>query len=137
MNSKQLSQGQNTRVNLLLLSLVLLNVTTTWLHYIDNALSLDLYTGFSWFTPVNVISTVAIMTPLGLLGYWLYKKKHQKAAHLLLGVYSLTSLSSLGHYLLPDAMLMPLRMHVSIWLDGIAGLLLISFLSWSVLQEKT
>ena len=136
MNNEQSSQNQQYQTNTKLLSIVLLNVVTTWLHYTDNALSLDKYTGFPWFTPANVISTVAIMTPVGIAGYWLHKGGHRKIAYFLLGVYSITSLSSLGHYLLPGALAMPTRMHISIWMDGIAGLLLISFLSRLIVRDK-
>ncbi|NEU74369.1 hypothetical protein PI95_017830 [Hassallia byssoidea VB512170] len=121
----------------ILLAIITVNIISTWLHYIDNALFLNQYSGFEWFTPAGVIGTVIVMTPLGLLGYWLYTKGMFRLTYLTLGLYSITSISSPGHYLLPIIAPMSLKMHSLIWLDGVAGLTLISFLVWSsvILQE--
>ena len=53
----------------ILLAILLLNLISTWLHYIDNALFLNQYPGPDWFTPVGVLGAVIVMTPIGLLGY--------------------------------------------------------------------
>lgn len=135
MSNEQSFQEQRSQTSTKLLGIVLLNILTTWLHYTDNVLSLDGYTGFAWFTPVGIIGTVAIMTPIGIIGYWLYSKGQRKIAYCLLGLYSITSLFSLGHYFLPGALSMPARMHVSIWMDGMAGLLLVGFLGQLIRQE--
>lgn len=52
-------------------------------------------------------------------------------------MYSVTSISSPGHYLFPGAMEMTLRMHGMIWVDAIAGLSLLGFILWSaaILRE--
>jgi hypothetical protein len=84
-----------------------------------------------WFTTPAVFMTVAIMTPIGLFGYWLYRQQKYLLAYIILGIYSITSLSSPGHYLFPGAMDMSLKMHSLIWLDAIAGLSLVGFILWS------
>ncbi|MBW4685094.1 MAG: hypothetical protein KME40_08325 [Komarekiella atlantica HA4396-MV6] len=121
----------------ILLGIITLNLISTWLHYIDNALFLSRYPGPEWFTSIGVISVVIVMTPVGLLGYWLYTKGMFWLAYLSLGLYSITSISSPGHYLFPMLAPMSLKMHSLIWLDGVMGLLLIGFLLWSgvVLRE--
>ncbi|MBD2728606.1 hypothetical protein H6G96_20355 [Nostoc sp. FACHB-892] len=120
----------------ILLAVITLNLISTWLHYIDNALFLSRYPGPQWFTSVGVISTVIAMTPVGLLGYWFYTKSMFWLAYFLLALYSITSISSPAHYLFPMVAPMSLKMHSLIWLDGIMGLLLIGFLLWSSLVLK-
>ncbi|WP_193199882.1 hypothetical protein [Nostoc sp. MG11] len=120
----------------ILLAIITFNLISTWLHYIDNALFLSQYPGPEWFTSIGVISVVIVMTPIGLLGYWLYTKGMFWLAYLSLGLYSITSISSPGHYLFPMLAPMSLKMHGLIWLDGVTGLLLISFLLWSSVGLK-
>ena len=116
-----------------LLVILLLNLISTWLHYTDNALFLDQYSGPEWFTTSGVFIAVTVMTPIGLLGYWLYTKGMLELSYLLLCVYSITSISSPGHYLFSIVTPMSLKMHGLIWLDGVAGILLICFVVWSSL----
>jgi hypothetical protein len=123
--------SNSKRFENILLGVIILNLISTWLHYTDNALFLNQYPGPDWFTPVGVLSTVIVMTPIGLLGYWLYSKRSFWFAYLFLGAYSITSVSSPGHYLYPMVTPMSLKMHSLIWLDAVSGLSLIGFLLWS------
>ena len=111
-----------------------LNISSTWLHYTDNALFLDQYTGLEWFTPTIIFASVAVMTPIGIIGYWLYTKERFRTAYFFILLYSTTSISSLGHYLLPGAQDMSIRMHSLIWTDGVAGLVLVGFVFWSAFR---
>jgi hypothetical protein len=120
----------------ILLAILAFNLISTWLHYIDNAIFLDKYPGPSWFTSVGVLSVVIVMTPVGLLGYWLYTQQSFRLAYLLLFVYSITSVSSPGHYLFPMIESMSFKMHSLIWFDGVSGLSLIGFLCWSGILER-
>lgn len=121
----------------ILLAILALNLISTWLHYTDNALFLNQYPGPAWFTPIGVLATVMVMTPMGLLGYWFYTKHSFWLAYLLLGAYSITSVSSPGHYLFPMVTPISFKMHGLIWFDAVSGLSLIGFLvwSWAVAQE--
>jgi hypothetical protein len=121
----------------ILLAILALNLISTWLHYIDNALFLNQYPGPDWFTPSGILATVIVMTPVGLFGHWLYRRRSLWLAYLLLGAYSITSVSSPGHYLFPMVAPMSLKMHGLIWFDAISGASLIGFLLWScaVAQE--
>lgn len=114
-----------------LFSIVVFNLIATWLHYTDNALFLSQYPGPDWFTPTLIMGTVTIMTPIGIMGYRLYLRRSFLFSYLLLGLYSITSISSPGHYLAPILIPMSLKMHTLIWMDGISGLLLIGFILWS------
>jgi hypothetical protein len=80
---------------------------------------------------MGVWATVIVMTPIGLCGYWLYTKGSFLLSYLFLGAYSITSVSSPGHYLYPMTIPMSLKMHGLIWLDALSGLSLIGYLLWS------
>jgi hypothetical protein len=120
-----------------LLGIVVLNLTSTWLHYTHNAIFLADYPGPAWFTPQMIIFTVAVMSTIGLLGYRLYFRNVFTWAYFCLGLYSITSISSPGHYLFPMVAPMSITMHSLIWLDALSGISLIGFLLWSgwVAQE--
>ncbi|PSB17170.1 hypothetical protein C7B61_21525 [filamentous cyanobacterium CCP1] len=124
------------RAQKVLLALLLLNGISTWLHYTDNALFVKQYPGPEWFTTAGIFATVMVMTPIGLLGYWLYTKRMFWLAYGCLGLYSITSISSPGHYLFPIVVPMSVKMHSLIWLDAISGTLLIGFILWSMLAAQ-
>ncbi|MDJ0774616.1 MAG: hypothetical protein QNJ49_14540 [Mastigocoleus sp. MO_167.B18] len=84
---------------IVLLILVVLNIISTMLHYTDNAIFVEQYPEPEWFTTAGVFATLILMTPFGLLGYWLYRKGIFWCSYLCLGFYSITSVSSPGHYL--------------------------------------
>jgi hypothetical protein len=115
----------------ILLSIMVFNLTSTWLHYTDNAIYVNRYPEPNWFTTIGVFITIAIMTPIGLLGYWLYRQSRFRLSYMVLGIYSITSISSPGHYLFPGVMAMTAKMHALILLDALAGSLLIGFILWS------
>jgi hypothetical protein len=120
-----------SRPQQILLSIIVINLISTWLHYTDNAIFLERYPGPDWFTPIGVMLTVTLMTPMGLIGYWLYRQQSFQLAYLFLGLYSITSISSPGHYVFPMVHAMSLKMHSLIWFDAVSGLSLIGFVLWS------
>jgi hypothetical protein len=120
-----------SRQQKILSAIIIINIISTWLHYTDNALYLDKYPGPAWFTTPGVFATVIVMTPVGLLGYWLYHRQAFWWSYLALGLYSITSVSSPGHYLFPMMHAMSLKMHELIWSDALSGISLIAFILWS------
>jgi hypothetical protein len=115
----------------ILIAIITINIISTWLHYTDNALYLEQYPGPDWFTTPGVFATVIMMTPVGLLGYWLYQRQSFLLSYIALGIYSITSVSSPGHYLFPMIHEMSLKMHGLIWSDALSGLSLLAFIWWS------
>jgi len=77
-----------------------------------------------------------ILTLIGIAGYWLYTKEMLWTAYLCLGIYSLTGLSSPGHYFYGAMTEFSLKMHVLIWLDALAGGLVLGFIIWPGLFRK-
>jgi hypothetical protein len=65
------------------------------------------------------------------LGYWLYQRQSFLLSYIALGIYSITSVSSPGHYLFPMIHEMSLKMHGLIWSDALSGLSLLAFIWWS------
>ena len=128
---KPMNRRKNSQIVLLIL--VVFNIISTTLHYTDNALFVDQHPEPEWFTTTGVFATLILMTPFGVLGYWLYSRGLFWLSYLCLGFYSITSISSPGHYLYPMVNSMSLKMHLLIWCDAIAGLSLIGFIIWSAL----
>jgi len=121
----------------ILLFLLVLNIISTTLHYTDNALFVDSYPEPEWFTTAGVFTTLILMTPVGILGYLFYRKNLFLLSYFCLVLYSLTGISSPGHYLYPMVNSMSLKMHLLIWCDAFAGMSLIVFIIYSAffLQE--
>ena len=119
----------------ILLFLLVINLISTTLHYTDNAIFLDRYPEPQWFTTIGVFATLIVMTLVGILGYWLYSKGIFWLSYFCLGFYSITGISSPGHYLYPMVNSMSLKMHLLIWCDAFAGLSLIIFAVRSSLRR--
>ena len=120
----------------LLLVLLIIGVVTTILHYTDNFLFFDNYPLPTWITKASVYLAWLILTPFGIVGYWLYKQRLFWAAYLCLCIYSITGVSSLGHYFYTSMTELSVKMNTLIWLDAISGTALLSFILWSGLVLK-
>lgn len=119
-----------------LLAILIFNLVSTSLHYIDNALYVDLYPEPAWITTSGVFITWGVMTFIGILGYWLYSKQKYWLSYLFLGIYAGTGLSSAAHYFYGALSQFSLKMHAFIWSDAIAGFSVVSFLVWSILIQQ-
>src|SRR3954454_3911168 len=110
-------------------ALLAFSVVSTGLHYTHNFVKVDDYPGgFPGDTAVQVAIVVfwPLLTAVGLLGYRLYRSGRLYPAHVCLAVYSLTGITTLGHFLAgnPD---IPAFFYATIFTDGIAGLSLLAF----------
>ncbi|MCU0535736.1 MAG: hypothetical protein MUD14_17740 [Hydrococcus sp. Prado102] len=120
----------------LLLLILIASIISTSLHYTDNAIFVDRYPEPEWFTTSGVFMTWAIMTLVGILGYWLYTQEKFWASYLFLSVYSFTGLSSPAHYFYGAMSVFSTKMHALIWSDALTGLLVLGFAIWSALLNK-
>ncbi|MGL5803922.1 MAG: hypothetical protein ACRC2R_05460 [Xenococcaceae cyanobacterium] len=116
-----------------LLVILIINILITSFHYIDNAISLSKYPEPDWITGSGVYMTWAILTIVGLVGYWLYRQNKLWLAYFCLGIYSITGLSSPTHYFYGAMSDFSVKMHALIWLDAIAGALIVLFVLRSLL----
>lgn len=126
--------SKKTRQALLLILLVM-NFVSTSLHYTDNFLDFDKYPSPAWITPKGVYISWIALTLFGMTGYFLYSKTAFWAAYICLSIYSLTGISSLGHYFFPATEALSVKMNVFIWLDAIAGISLLSFTIWLAMRK--
>lgn len=115
----------------ILLFVLISSLIITSIHYTDNAIFVDLYPEPEWFTPSGVFITWMIMSLIGITGYWLYIKEKFWISYLCLMIYSLTGLSSPAHYLYGEISEFSVKMHIFIWTDVLAGLLVLSYVLWS------
>lgn len=120
----------------LLLSLWIVSVVSTSIHYTDNFLFFEKYPQPEWITLPSIYISWIILTAIGFAGYWLYRNKRFWLAYVCLVIYSLTGLSSLGHYFYGAMYEFSAKMHLFIWTDGLTGLAVLGFTLWSGLIRK-
>lgn len=105
---------------------------STAVHYTDNTIAFHSYPGSNRIAPVDVPVTWVVLTAIGAAGYVLYRRgRRDFRTHMLLGVYSLTGLTTLGHYLSGSPSELSALRNVSIMLDGVLGAALLGFVLWS------
>jgi hypothetical protein len=120
----------------LLFALLTLNIVSTVLHYIDNFISFDSYPQPTWITPSSIYISWLFLTAFAIAGYILYVKHYFWIAYLCLCIYSITGISSLGHYLYGSPYEMSWKMNAFILSDGCVGMVLLGFVIWSALIAK-
>ena len=120
----------------LLLTLLIISTVITAFHYTDNFRKFSSYPDPEWLTPQSVYQSWFILTIVGIMGYILYLKNILWLAYVCLGIYSLTGMSSPGHYFFQTTEMFSFKMHTLIWLDFIAGTLILGFIIWSGLFLK-
>ncbi|MEA5595055.1 hypothetical protein [Rivularia sp. UHCC 0363] len=120
----------------LLLTLLIISTVITAFHYTDNFINFSSYPDPEWLTPQSVYQSWFILTIVGIMGYILYLKNILWLAYVCLGIYSLTGMSSPGHYFFQTTETFSFKMYTLIWLDFIAGTLILGFIIWSGLFLK-
>lgn len=116
-----------------LLSVLILNIVITSIHYTDNAVFVHEYPEPEWFSTSGVLLTWIVMTAIAIIAYWVYSKQNYWLSYFLLGMYAGTGLSSPAHYFYGSLSEFSIKMHLLIWTDAIAGLSVVAFLTWSFL----
>lgn len=125
------------RRQILLLSLLSLNVVATILHFADNFFFFDRYPAPVGMHPHHVYIAWLLLTPLAVAGYVQYIRQAFRSAYLCLCLYSMTSLGGVAHYFFGSVSTFSLKMHVLIWFEELAGYALLGFIVWSgfILKE--
>ena len=119
-----------------LLAILLFSIAITSIHYADNAIFVNDYPEPAWITTSGVFVTWGVMTLIGTISYWLYYHQYFWFSYLLLGIYSVTGLSSPTHYFYGAMSQFSGKMHLFIWFDALAGLAVIAFVIWSALVTQ-
>jgi hypothetical protein len=119
--------------------LLVASIVSTGIHYTDNFIAISTYPGTDTLDPsLGRAATAAswiVLTAIGLLGYRLYIRGRHPAAEICLAIYSVTGISTLGHYLSGGTSRLPVWRHVSITSDGILGLAILAFAFWAVTAQ--
>jgi hypothetical protein len=120
-------------------AILIFGAASTLLHNSHNAVEVDRYPGVSWISDeaIQVAAAVGwpVYTAVALYGYRLYRRRRFPHAHVALTAYAAYCLFSLGHLVvgLPD--LAPFWL-ATIFTDGLAGLLVLGFVAWSVRASR-
>ena len=124
-----------TKIQVLLLSILLAGLILTGFHYWNNYMNFERYPLPGWITQPGVYLAWCELLPFGM-GSWLYSRGKFWLAYGCLGLYALTSISTLGHYFYAPMNHFSTRMNISMWSDGIVGCSLIAFIVWSALFQR-
>ncbi len=110
-----------------LLVLLVINISTSILHYVDNILFFHVYPEPHWINPQIIDLFWFVMTPFAVLGYILYSKGLRRHSYLCLYLYALMSLLVLGHYRYGSMWEMSPKMNLLIVIEAIAAVALIAY----------
>ena len=110
------------------------SVVSTALHFTHNFVAIEQYPQSeavsNTATQVAIVVAWPIFTAIGLLGLLRYTQGRLAAAHLLLAVYALLPLSTLGHYTTGNPDIAPFW-YATIITDRLLGIALLAFVVWS------
>src|SRR5437016_4875210 len=84
----------------ILLTLIVANIVTSVLHYVDNVVFFRHYPEPTWLSPHLVDLAWFVMTPFGVAGYLFFRRGRRSAAFACLYLYAAMGLLVLGHYLI-------------------------------------
>jgi hypothetical protein len=113
-----------------LLVLLVINIGTTILHYVDNILFFHTYPEPHWINPQIIDAFWFVMTPFAVLGYVLYRRGLRRQAYFCLYLYALMSLLVVGHYRYGSMWDMSMKMNLLIFIEAIAAVGLIGYTMW-------
>ena len=96
-------------------------------HHVHNAEFIADYPNIpGWMTPAAVYAAWLVTTAVGMAGCVLLLKGKRLAGLALVALYGAAGLYSLAHYALAPAAEHSLAMNLSIWLEVVTGLVLLS-----------
>lgn len=112
-----------------LLTLIVVNVLASILHYVDNICYFSEYPEPTWLNPCIIDLFWFVMTPFAVFGYWYHKQQWFTLSRVALVAYSIMSLLVLGHYLIAPPWEVSLRINLFILLEAVAALALLGYVS--------
>jgi hypothetical protein len=119
----------------ILLILLVANIATSILHYVDNVVFFRHYPEPTWLSPHLVDLAWFVMTPFGVAGYLFFRRGRRPVALVCLYLYAVMGLLVLGHYLIAPPWKVSLGINLFIIAEAIAALLLGIFTAWLQVQR--
>ncbi len=113
-----------------LLRLLVMNIAASVAHYADNIVRFVEYPEPPWLNPSRVDAFWFLMTPIGVLAYWLYRQGRLRAAFAFNYAYGIMNLLVLGHYLVAPPWRISLGINALIVLEAGAAIALIAYTTW-------
>ncbi len=114
-----------------ILWLLMFNIAASLFHYLHNMIYFDAYPNEpAWLSPERIDVTWLVMTPVGVLGYLLYRRERRVPGLALLLIYGVAGLGVLGHYLLAPLSAHTFMMNLSIWFESAAAAALLAVVCW-------
>ena len=114
------------RLDVLLILLVAYGAASLF-HYSHNAEFLNEYPNMpAWLSRAQVYSAWLGVTAVGLAGYFLVRWRYQLPGLIVLAVYGLLGLDGLGHYAVAAPSAHTLTMNLTIWLEVVTAVLLLT-----------
>ncbi|BCV49413.1 MAG: hypothetical protein WStaPseu_34790 [Shewanella algae] len=109
--------------------LLLATFCSSILHYVDNLLFFADYPEPVWLHPHMIDLFWFVMTPLAPWGYLQLKKRHSATGTVLLLIYGLANMLTLGHYQFAPFESISCKIHLFILLEALLGGILICYLA--------
>lgn len=109
------------------------SILSTAIHYTHNFVAVSHYPGpKEIYTPTRVAIVVAwpLLTWIGLTGYRRYREGRYREAHVALAVYSITGISTPGHFIYGSPEV-PAFFYATLFTDALTGLAILTFVVWS------
>jgi hypothetical protein len=113
-----------------LLSLLLANVASTVMHYVDNVVFFHEYPEPPWMTPHIIDGFWFVMTPVALVGYQLIARGFVHWGSGALYLYAAMSLLVLGHYRYAPMNAIGARLHLFILLEALLAIALVAYVAF-------
>jgi len=117
-----------------LLGMLIVCILTSILHHVDNILFFDQYPEPTWFNPSLVDFLWFVMTPMGIVGYYLWQQGRRALGFRLLYVYVAMGQLTLGHYVYEPIWALTWKINGLILLESWTALILGSYLVWLQLR---
>jgi hypothetical protein len=120
-----------------ILWLLVANVVTSILHYVDNVLNFDHYPEPTWLNPHLIDMAWFVMTPFGVVGYLLLVRGYRLSAFACLLLYSMMNLLVLGHYPIAPPWKVSFKINLFILAEAATAMLLAVFISGMLIRRST
>ena len=125
--------------NRIALSLIVLNIVASTWHCLDNIIFFKDYPEPNWISSYHIVDYLYFVA-LGLLigGYVAFIRRNRIISAIGMILFTIISVSALGHYLYAPMSSLTLKMNILIILEAISAIILIGFVVWTqILWRKS